>query len=1106
MQRAKALFASILCSIAMTPMLAAQTSLEESFRDPPAQARPHTWWHWMNGNISRSGITADLEAMKRIGLGGAQIFNVSEGIPDGPIVYNSDEWRGLVKFAASEAKRLGLELCIHNCAGWSSSGGPWVTPDLAMQTLTTSETRVAGGTRFTGVLPQPATKAGYYRDVAVLAFPTPKDDKTRIADLGPKSLREYQYGMQPSTAAMPADATIAFGSIVDVSSRMGADGKLVWDVPEGGEWTILRIGHTPTGAMNAPSPASGRGLEVDKLSREAFDAYWVGGMAPLIKELGPLAGTALRNCLIDSYEMGCQNWTPRFREEFRTRCDYDPLLYLPVITGRVVDSGPASERFLWDFRRTIGDLFADNYYSQFATRCKENGLLSSVEPYDGPFECEQAARDADIVMGEFWADGGMSGSCKLAASVGHTYGKKFVGAESFTAFPTVGKWQNHPASLKGVGDLMYTSGINRYIIHRYAHQPWSDVNPGMTMGQWGTHFERTTTWWEQGSAWITYLARCQSLLQQGGFAADVCIFMGEASPNGYLLDDELKSAGYDYDTCGTDVLLNRTSAKDGRIVLTSGMSYRVLVLPETTFMTPRLCEKVRELVRAGATVIGPRPTESPSNSGGSEASAAVARLGSEVWGDCDGKAVKRHAFGSGFVVSGQSPAEVLAGMSIAPDCTLGPAESGGPMPKGTWIHRVIDGTDVYFVSNQRPRSEEVACSFRVSGRVPELWHADTGVVERAPVWSEQDGRTVVPVRFEPWGSVFVVFRSRAKGQHLASVTPPASVREERRVPAIVVTKAMYEAVDGAGGADVTAKVAAMVAAGETEIPANNSAFGDPTYNHVKRLRVEYTLDGKAASKLADENTSAVLYEAGGPDTPMSYQLVSTRSGGADLVAFSAGAYEFTQSKGKPTTVKVASIPSPIDIAGPWSVNFQSGRGAPDSIKLDTLESLSHSSIPGVKYFSGTAAYEATFNVPSGMISRDHACFLQLGDVKVIAEVMLNGKSLGVWWKPPFEGDVSGLLREGTNTLTIRVTDTWVNRLIGDEQYPDDCEWNGITIKKWPAWFVPGSPSPLKDRPVKERLTFTTWKHWHKDSPLPDSGLLGPVRLRVGVRVPIPSAN
>jgi len=1049
-------FAAILLLTRLVPLTAAQAELEQGFRQPPASARPHTWWHWMNGNVTREGITADLEAMKAIGLGGAQNFNVSEGIPPGPVKYMSAEWLALVKHAVTEANRLGLELCIHNCAGWSSSGGPWITPENAMQRVVFAEVQVSGPTKFSAVLPQPETKAGFYRDIAVLAFPRPHDDVSRIQDLRPKAGYEERYGQLPTPATAPADSLVKRESIVELSAKLAKDGRLTWDVPAG-DWTVLRIGHTPTGAQNAPSPDSGRGLEVDKLSRAAFDTHWAGMMGPLIRELGPLAGKTLDNCLIDSYEVGAQNWTEDFRAEFTKRRGYDPLLLLPVMNGRVVDGAEVSERFLWDLRRTIADLFADNYYGYFAELCHANGLVASLEPYDGPFECLLSGRDADIPMGEFWVGGGERSSCKMAASLAHTYGRKLAGAESFTAFPDTGRWQNHPYSLKAEGDLIYSGGINRFIIHRYAHQPWLDRAPGMTMGQWGTHFERTVTWWKQGAAWIDYLTRCQFLLQQGLFAADVCYLASEAVPNDAPYQPTLKSKGYDYDSCGADVLLRRMSVKDGRLVLPDGMSYRLLVLADSPFMTPKVLAKLRELVKAGATILGPKPTKSPSLADLGAGDAQVAAMAAELWGDCDGKNVKEHAFGAGHVVCGRTPEEELAALKVGPECEF----AGLPTkPKMAWLHRTAGASELYFVSNQRPFAQTVECSFRISGRAPELWHPDSGEIEPAPLWSERDGRTVVPIRFEPAGSVFVVFqRPAAQADHFASVRRPGEPEAAVAAPRLAVQKATYEALDGAGGVDVTAKVAALVAAGESSIPANNDAFGDPTVNHQKRLRVEYTLDGKALSATVNENGILELFEQAGADAPAPYRLVTSAQGALALEAFESGAYEFKSAKGKTTRVDVPALPAPQELGGSWLVRFPPDLGAPPSVTLDKLISWSAAADAGVRYFSGTAEYEKDFELAPERLAADKELWLDLGRVLCFAEVTLNGNELGVWWKPPFAADVTALVHAGKNSLKVRVTNLWVNRLIGDEQEPDDCEWNGMVLKEWPKWLLDNTPRP-----------------------------------------------
>jgi hypothetical protein len=1078
-----------------TCALARAQDLAAGFRDPPREAAPHTWWHWMNGNITREGITADLEAMKQIGLGGAQIFNVSESIPDGPVGVMSPQWRELVVHAAKEADRLGIELCMHNCAGWSSSGGPWITPENSMQIVVFSEAKASGPSKVAKALPKPEARQGYYADIAVLAFPTPKDDARRIPDIAPKAGFDARYGMHPDLTSYPAECVISKSAIVDITSKLGADGTLTWDVPAG-DWTILRIGHTTTGKTNHPAPASGTGLEVDKLSRAAFDTHWAGMMGPVLKDLGPLAGKVLNNALVDSYEVGAQNWTPLFREEFTRRRGYDPLPWMVAMTGRVVDGGEASERFLWDFRRTIGDLFADNYFGYFAEMCRKNGLLASIEPYDGPFECLLAGRDADIPMGEFWVGSGESNSCKLASSVAHIYGRKLVGAESFTAAPDQGKWQNYPGALKRVGDLMYTAGINRYIVHRYAHQPWLDVYPGMTMGQWGTHFERTTTWWKQGSAWVTYLTRCQYVLQQGRFCADVCYFAGDDAPNGATHNPALKALGYDYDSCNSDVLLNRMSVKGGRIQLPDGLSYAVLVLPETTFMTPAVVSKLRDLVEAGATIIGPRPERSPSLSGFPACDATVREVAAKLWGDCDGVNVKEHAFGKGKVVWGKPLEEVLAESKTRPDVAFKGAGS-----KMAWIHRTTDGSDVYFVSNQKPQPVQVDCTFRVAGKRPELWRPDTGVIEPAPVWREENGLTTIPIRFDQAGSVFVVFRSSSAGfDHVVEMTSSTPGREAPKPPVVVITKARWEAVDGAGGSDVTAKVAAMAKAGENVIPANNDTFGDPTYNHVKRLRVEYAIDGKARTATVEENGALELFaEQGGG--PPAYTLAPGGNGVPSLIAFEAGIYEFRTSAGKTLRAEAKDVQASVDIAGPWQVSFQSGRGAPASAAFDHLISWTESPDAGVKYFSGTAEYQTRFDVPEELVGEGRALVLDLGRVGCIAEVTLNDKPLGIWWKAPFTADVSGVVVAGRNTLKVSVTNLWANRLIGDEQFPEDREWNGKPLKAWPGWFHAGAAHPMSEaRPVKERLTFTTWKHYTKDSALLDSGLMGPVTLRPAVKV------
>lgn len=1070
--------------------------LAKGFAAPPDTARPHTWWHWMNGNVTKEGITADLESMKRVGIGGAQIFNVLEGIPRGPVDYMSPEWLEMVKHASAEADRLGLELCFHNCAGWSSTGGPWIKPEHGMQTVVTSEKAAKGPSRFEGILPLPHVNHGYYRDIVVLAFPTPAEN-VRIDNLNPKALlhNAFQYGIQPDAKEVPAGAVVPQKKIVDLTSKMDKEGKLTWDVPEG-EWTILRIGHTPTGAVNSPSTDSGRGLEVDKMSREALDVHWNQGIRPILEKLGPLVGKSFNNILIDSYEVGDCNWTPKFREEFMKRRGYDPIPFLPTLAGRYVESCETTERFLWDFRRTIGDLYADNYYNYFADLCHKHGLKFSTEPYDGPFECLEVGAKADVVMGEFWYSPdafleGVSQSVKLAASVAHTHGIPYVGAESFTAGPDdSGKWMGHPGALKRQGDSTWCLGINRYIFHTYAHQPWLDHAPGMTMGQWGTHFGRFNTWWEQSKPWMKYIARSQYLLQQGRCVADVLYFAGEASPNGSPFHPELKAKGYDYDTCGTD-MIPKLGVKNGCITTPAGGRYALLVLPDSTWMTPALARKVSDLAKAGAKVVGPKPTKSPSLANHPACDEEVAKIGKDAWKtNLDGTEV-----GNGFVIADGLGDQIIDKIGLKPDCE---ALSGAAQP--SFIHRATDEADIYFVSNQQPFGVTFDCAFRVTGRLPELWDAETNTTQPAPMWRVENGRTVVTLNLNQAGSVFVVFRQKAAAPSdpIVKLVRQGEDATAEATSKLEIVKAEYGDFSKPDGkrVDVTAKLKELVKNGHLYASASNALSGDPAYGIVKELHLDYMLNGKAQSAVYHENQAMLLPDDQQNPTPPEPKLV-VDGGKLSLIAAKAGRYSVKTASGAEKTAVVENLPEPIEVTGSWELTFPAGRGAPEKATFDKLISWPESTEKGIKYFSGTATYHKKITIPQSALGANRTLLLDLGKVREIAEVRLNGQDCGIAWKSPFRVDITKAAKAGENELEVSVTNLWPNRLIGDEQELEDVEWNGIILKKWPDWFVKNEP-----RPVQSRKTFTTWHHWRKDSPLQPSGLLGPVMLRSLEEVPV----
>ena len=370
---------------------------------------------------------------------------------------------------------------------------------------------------------------------------------------------------------------------------MDNDGILKWNAPPG-DWTILRIGSTLTGRLNRAAPDNGLGLECDKYSRIAIDFHFNKMIEQLLPAIQPLAAKGKMGLEIDSYEAGMQNWTIDFQQEFEKRCGYNLLKFLPAVAGgRVVGNVDITERFLWDFRRVQADLIAENYYGRFQELCHQHGFTAFIEPYDqGPMEEMQVGSKADVPVCEFW-NGFFSimpvipptrRTPKLASSIAHTNSQKVVGAEAFTAEPESARWQEYPFALKAVGDKAFTKGVNRMIIHRFAHQPHPSVAPGMTMGPYGISFERTNTWWNQGKSWLSYLTRCQSLLQQGQFVADLVYFTGEdANMYTRVTPDELNPVppeGYDYDLINAETILKSVKIIDNRIVLTNGMTYRIL--------------------------------------------------------------------------------------------------------------------------------------------------------------------------------------------------------------------------------------------------------------------------------------------------------------------------------------------------------------------------------------------------------------------------------------------------------------------------------------------------------------------------------------------------
>ena len=1089
--------------------------LAQGFEAPPDGAKPRVWWHWMNGNITKEGIKLDLEWMKRAGIGGFQNFDAAFNTPkvvDKRLVYMTPEWKDAFRYATALADQLGLEEAIAGSPGWSESGGPWVQPSQGMKKFVWSETAVEGGRPFKGALAKPPDVSGpfqdiplfdflalmsgqkpvppprFYADIAAIAFRVPANDVPMLslhpkitssegsvdeplladgdlvksfslpkaAAVGQKSWVQFEFpGAQkmgaltlalggpinpfadvmggsppgpdleasddgqafhkvitvpndgaaehtvsfPETSArffrlsfttppppppLPFDVgdlkippppseyqiaelvlhpgarvnrfeekaafatltdlyayptptvvpedTIPKDMVVDLTSKMRPDGTLDWTPPPG-RWTVIRFGYSLTGVTNHPASPEGTGLEVDKLNAAAVKSYMTTYLDNYRNAVGPLMGKrGLRFMVNDSWEAGTQNWTDNLIPEFTRRRGYDPRPWFPILTGRVVVSAKASDGFLWDFRKTLGDMLAEYHYDQIEALLKQRGMGHYGESHESGRafigDGMQVKRSNDVPMGAMWTQPpglniqqfGYDADIRESASVAHIYGQNLVAAESLTAIG-FNTWAWSPVSLKPTADKELADGLNRFVIHTSVHQPLLDKTPGLGLGPFGQWFTRNETWAEQAKAWTTYLARSSFLLQQGRFVADIVYYYGQDSNLTALFAHKAPDLppGYNFDYINADALIHRLSFRDGMLATPSGMRYRVLALdPFAQHMSLPVLRKIRDLVAQGAIVVGAKPVATPSLS---DNAAEFQTIVDQLWSPSGNAAGKGHVYGSAKL------GDVLGELHIAPDFTYSKPQ---PDTELLFVHRKLPDGDVYFVDNRHDRPEILDATFRVAGKEAELWHADSGLMEPSS-FHISGGTTSVPLRLDPWGAVFVVFRRSTR-------------QPSRELPAI-------------------------------------------------------------------DETSLVT------------------------------------------------------LNGPWPVTFQPNRGAPANATLDTLSSWSDNPDEGIKYFSGVATYTKMFDAPPAWF-RPHAyLWLDLGDVKNLAQISVNGKPVGVVWTKPYRIAITSALKPGPNRIEIGVVNAWVNRMIGDRQ--------------------PNAP---------RQYTFTNPVFYKASSPLLPSGLLGPVQI------------
>ncbi len=946
-------------------------TLESGWTNPPTSARLRAYWWWLNGNVTRESITRDLEEMRAKGFGGALICDAggaeqdgNDRVPHGPTFF-TPAWRELYKHTLREANRLGLEMSLNILSGWNL-GGPLVTADDAAKKLVWAEARFNGPTNLQQALPMPKSRDNYYRDTFVIAYPV-KTGRTRSRPLlhwEEKALHKPLSFSAPDTSplfdelpAEPGEEDTRTADVVDLTSRLGPDGVLRWQVPAG-QWQVLRFGCTIGDHSRVSTCSDGwQGYALDVLDAGAFQRYWDAIVEPLIADAGPLAGKTLKYLHTDSWEVEPVNWTPTLREEFRKRRGYDFLPFLPTLAGRIVDSRARSDRFLADFRKTIGDLAIDNHYRLFRDNAHRHGLQIHPEsggPHAVPIDAQRCLGWDDAPMSEFWAWSWRHRIgdenrffVKQPASAAHTYGHPLVLAEGFTDIGP--HWQERLCdNLKPAFDHALCEGMNLLVWHAFVCSPAEMGIPGQQYFA-GTHFNPNSTWWPKSAAFLGYIDRCQFLLQQGLPVADVCFYYGDHGPNFAQLkrsDPAHVLPGYDYDVITEEALLTRMSVRDGRLVLSDGMSYRLLVLPSRASISLPVLRKLKALVADGATVLGPRPTEASGLQEYPQCDAEVARIAEELWGRGSQEIQLKRKPDTGHVVDGRGAREVLAAQGVLPDfeCEMAletpPDASNDHASRLTphalalnFIHRTADSAEIYFVANRSNAWVNGRCTFRVTGKAPELWDPVTGQRRFAAAYEQRNGRTTLPLEFAPCGSWFVVFREPA-GSH------PATAWE------------------------------------------NRAAF-QPRH----------------------------------------------------------------------------------ELSGSWSVAYDPRWGGPASAQFNSLVSWTARSEPGIKFYSGTATYTKTFDLAAGLTTGGKRIWLDLGDVRELAEVRLNGKDLGVVWAPPFRVEITDAVKAYGNSLAVEVVNFWPNRIIGDASLPQ-----------------------------QQRLARTNIRKLTKDTPLMESGLLGPVRL------------
>ncbi|MDP4291174.1 MAG: glycosyl hydrolase [Bacteroidota bacterium] len=1090
----KLLFILLLLQIISYGVKAQKDIMKETFAAAPDSTRTRVWWFWGETIVTREGIKADLESMKKVGIGGVVLYEQLFANRSEAIKSLSPEWFSLVEYAASECARLGLQFDITVSSGYCA-GGPWITPDLAMQRLISSELNIHGGQHFSGKIPTPVTQGDFYRDAVLLAykatggestttlknkirfstnhsaldpeklfssdvksevkiapdvlnrfsyinleFPTPftarsisytirpsgkmigiamqfygkssdsrgygfnelppigqleaSDDGqnfSKVCDLQPiYSSHESWKNLTQSFSATKAkyfrlnlhdwgynsvykDSCLVLGNVVlreepridqwelkaanrsemiikgntptyapaevisdqdylNITSLMKPDGQLEWDVPAG-DWKIIRLGYTNTGAKTKHGRPEAMGLECDKLNVAGIDFQFQNYPQRILTALKDHTGVKVKSITIDSAEHGDQNWTNNFKEEFKKRRGYDPTPYLPAMMGFIITSTEVSERFLHDVRRTIADMLADNYFGELNNLARKSNLLLTAQApgnaiciHGDPIQCKSRV---DIPQGEFWANNPAPNyDVREAASTAHLYNKPIASAEAYTGAKLAG----YPDFYKSFADGAYAMGINEFVICASTQQPWLDRKPGNMTNGWPDMNNRNATWWDYSREFWDYQSRVAYMMRQGKTTVDICYYLGENIPI-KILSQNIKPtppSGTDFDVCNPEALLNRFSVANGKIMLPDGAGYHLLVLPDTIRMSLPIARKIKTLVAGGAVILGRYPVCSPTLSDLGKGDEEVRAIADELWGSNKNNPSGVHPYGKGKVYWGTSIEAIMNDIGLKPDVSNG---------KPFWdqdilfTHRKTDNEHIYFIANHKDQPEKSTFTFRVGGMQPELWDPLTGETRNLTQFTTDGKTTTLPLEFYPQQSFLIVYRKPIK---------------------------------------------------------NSPASATPNFPTLRTLQT---------------------------------------------------------------------------LQGSWKVHFDPRWGGPETTTFETLTSWSKNSLPGIKFYSGTARYEKEFLLSAQDIAAGKHLLINLGKVANIACVYLNGKRVGNVWCKPWQSDISCFAVKGVNKLEIEVANLWTNRLIGDSGLPEE-----------------------------QRIAYATSNSLTPKSTLTESGLLGPVTI------------